>query len=115
LVLATPALLLLVMLVVQFALYQHAAHLVTAAAQQAVQAAQVEEGSARDGRRAAASFLAQTSRGVVASPTVLVTRGRTTTEARVSGRTLSVVPGFRIPVRATAVGPTERFVAAGDR
>lgn len=115
LVVALPALVLLLMLVVQFALYQHASHLVTAAAQEGVQAAQVERGSAGAGRAGAEGFLAQANRGVVEGTTVDVSRSATSTRVVVTGRVLSLVPGFGLGVRGVADGPNEVFAPPGAR
>lgn len=115
LVIASPALLLLLMLVVQFALYQHAAHLATAAAQEGAQAAQVERGTAGAGIQAAESFLAQTNRGVVHDPSVEVSRSASSTRVVVTGRVVSLVPGLALSVRGVADGPTEVFTTPGAR
>jgi Flp pilus assembly protein TadG len=115
LVIATPALLLLLMVVVQFALYQHASHLVTAAAQEGVEAAQVERGSAGAGSHAAEAFLAQTNRGVVRSTSVDVSRSARETHVVVSARVVSLVPGLDLAVRGVADGPNEVFVSQEER
>ena len=66
LVVATPLLLLLVLLVVQFALWGHAIHISDAAAQEGARAARLEGGTAADGAARAREFLSQLS------PTILV-------------------------------------------
>ncbi len=110
LVVATPVLLLLIVLVVQFALYQHASHVVTVAAQHAATAAQGEDGSVAAGRTAADSFLAGRDDGVLRSRQVSVTRTGSRTRVVVRGQVIALVPGFSFTVTGVSDGPTERFV-----
>jgi hypothetical protein len=110
-VLITPVLLFLVMLVIQFGLWFHAVHVAQAAAQEGVRAARVEGGSEAIGLERAESFLLR------AGPTIIrereVESTRTADEARVivSGFAVEVVPGLRLPVKADATSPVERFRA----
>jgi len=115
LVVATPALLLLVMLVVQMALWQHGTHVVAAAAAQSVTDAQAESGSAAAARRSALSFLTRAGRGLVETPRVDVVR--TSREARVVIRATAIelVPGLRLPLVGRASGPVERFRPPSER
>lgn len=61
-VLVTPALLFLVVLVIQFGLWYHAQHVVRAAAEEGARAARAEHSSGETGERTAESFLAQSAR-----------------------------------------------------
>src|SRR6266511_2499219 len=67
LVVATPLLLLLVLLVVQFALWQHGLHVATAAAEEGERAARLEGGTAAAGAARARQFLATLGPNVVAA------------------------------------------------
>ena len=107
LVIATPLLLLLVLGVVQFALWEHATNLAEAAAQQGLSVARLQGESAQAGTAETQSVLAQLGTGVLVGPQVTATRTATTTTVVVSGRAESVVGIFSLPVRATAAGPTE--------
>ena len=107
LVIATPLLLLLVLGVVQFALWEHATGIAEAAAQQGLSVARLQGESAQAGTAETDSVLAQLGTGVLVGPQVTATRTAATTTVVVSGRAESIVGIFSLPVRATAVGPTE--------
>lgn len=67
-----PAVLIWLMLIVQYGLWWHAKQVANAAAAEAVDAAQVQDGSAADGETAAASYLAQS--GNLTGVTITVDR-----------------------------------------
>ncbi|MFF3517380.1 TadE/TadG family type IV pilus assembly protein [Streptomyces sp. NPDC002573] len=85
LVLVVPALLLIALLVVQFALVWHARHIAQYAAERALAAARVEHGTAADGQAQARRSLAALGSRVLTSPSVAVERTATQTTVRVSG------------------------------
>ena len=102
-----PVVLLLVLLIVQFAVWQHAVHVAQAAAEQGLAAARVQDGTAADGHAAAEAVLDQAGRGPLIDPTVAVDRGATTVTVTVDATAEPVVPGLRLPVHARAVGACE--------
>jgi Flp pilus assembly protein TadG len=108
-VLLTPVLLFLVMLVVQFGLWYHAEHVAQAAAQEGVRTARLEGSSADAGRTRATDFLANLGPTIVKEPVVTATRDADTASVSVHGHSVAVVPGFSLPVKATATSPVERF------
>lgn len=108
-VVVVPALMLLVILVIQVGLWWHAQHVVTAVAREGVKTARLSGSTAEDGRRRALGFLAATGGGVVLEPTVVVARANDRATAQVSGRAVAVLPGLALPVRSSAVGRTEVF------
>jgi Flp pilus assembly protein TadG len=108
-VLLVPALLLLVMLVIQFGLWYHAQHVVQAAAQEGARAARVQGATADDGLARAARFLAVTGSGGVQAPAVQAERSGEFAIVRVEGRAPAVVPGLRLGVRSLATSPVEEF------
>jgi Flp pilus assembly protein TadG len=110
LVLAVPVLLLMLMLVVQAGIWWHATHIAQAAATAALDAARAEDGTATDGRTAGTTTMRELAGSALQNPRVQVTRTATTTTVRISGVAEAVIPGLRWTVRATATGPTERFV-----
>lgn len=116
LVLVTPVLLLLLMLIMQFALWYHGSHVATAAAQEGARAARVEGGSGTAGASRAERFLASLGREVVGEPQVLAARDGSRGVARVEirGKAVPVVPGLRLPIRAVSESPLERFVPASE-
>ena len=108
-VLVTPVLLFLVMLVFQFGLWYHAEHVAQAAAQEGVRTTRLEGGSADDGQRRAADFLARAGSTVVGDPVVNVTRNDETAVVEIRGQSVAVVPGLRLPIRARSESPVERY------
>ena len=107
-----PALLVLILLIVQTALYAHARNLTQSAAQEGLRAARLRAGSAAAGQTAARSFLAATAGTLLTSPTVSAARSPTTATVTVDGHATSVVPFLNLTVHSTAAGPVERFVPA---
>lgn len=108
-VLLTPVLLFVVMLVVQFGLWYHAAHVVQAAAREGVRSARAETSSAEAGRARALEFLAATGPTIVRDPVVTASRDGERAVVSVSGHAVHVVPGVAMPVRATAEREVEHF------
>jgi Flp pilus assembly protein TadG len=113
LVIATPLLLLMLMAIVQFALWQHAGHVAEAAAQEGVRAARLDGGSTAEGRTVAESFLMQSAPNLIESRGVDVSRSGDVVRVEVSGSTRGVLPGIAMPVRGISEGPVERFEAGG--
>lgn len=108
-VLVTPVLLFLVMLVVQFGLWYHAQHVVRAAAQEGVRAARAEAGTDAAGTERVFAFLASAGPSIVADLEVSAERDPDVASVSIRGEAVSVVPGFHLPVKATATSPVERF------
>lgn len=108
---AIPLLMLLILLIAQFALWAHATHFAQAAASQALSAARVQGGTAGTGQAAARSVLTQLGDSVLKDGHAEVTRGPETTTVDVRGTVTQIVPFLALPVRARSAGPTERFVA----
>ena len=108
-VLVFPALLLLLMLIIQFALWYHASDLATAAAQDGTRAARVQGATASDGAAEANQLLDQTGRSILQGRQVVVERTADMTRVQVRGTCIELVPFLHLPVRAVAESPTERF------
>jgi hypothetical protein len=112
LVLVTPVLLLAVLLVVQLALWMHAAQVADAAAAKGAAAAALRSGTAADGVQAASVVVTQAGSVLAAPPRA--TRGTTATvEVRV--RLTRIVPGLPSVVTRRAVAPVERFLPESRR
>lgn len=111
LVLLTPLLMVCVLLVVQFALWQHARHVLLAAAQEGARAARAQGGTVGDGRTRAFDYIAQLGPDLVSAPVVEVDRGPDAVTVQIRGRAVSIVPGLPLNVSATSTGPIERFRA----
>lgn len=110
-VLAVPVLLLLVLLVIQFGLYYHAAHTAEAAAQEGVRAARLEGASAADGENRATAFMVDAAPTLVHDVRILATRDTETARIEVRGTVHAIVPGISLSVHAGAESPVERFRA----
>ncbi|MCE7011726.1 pilus assembly protein [Kibdelosporangium philippinense] len=109
LVIATPLLLLLILLIAQFALYMHATHIAQAAASEALSAARVSGGSATAGNTEGQRILAQLGSGPLQGSAVNVQRGATRASVTITGTATSVIPFMTFTVHAEAVGPVEKF------
>ena len=114
LVIATPLLLLLILAVVQFALWQHANHVARTVAQQSVAVARVQGATASTGQDEARTVLAQLGNQELRNAQVSATRDDDTTTVVVTGESSSVLPFLHLPVEAVATGPTERFRTPAD-
>lgn len=111
LVLLTPLLMVCVLVVVQFALWQHARHVLLAAAQEGARAARAHGATAVDGRTRAYDYIEQLGPDLVTAPVVEVDRGVDAVTVRVRGQAVNIVPGLPLKVTATSAGPVERFRA----
>ena len=114
-VIIVPALMLLIMLVIQFALYYHAANVATAAAQDSVRAARIENGSAGAGQARAHELLDHAGDSVFTSVSVQTSRGGRSVRAQVDGTVISVIPGLHLQVSRSADGPIEQFLPPSQR
>ena len=112
---ATPLLLLLILGVVQFALWEHATGVAEAAAQQGLSVARLQGETAQAGSAETTGVLDQLGTGMLLAPKVAVTRAAATTTVVVSGQAESILGIFTLPVRATAAGPTEPPSLAATR
>lgn len=113
LVIATPLLLLLIMGVIQFALWEHATHVADAAAQQALSVGRLQGESAAAGQAEGQAVLTQVGSGVLTASQVTATKTATITTVVVTGRAASIIGLFALPVRAVASGPSEALTAPG--
>ena len=109
LVIGTPLLLLLILAIVQFALWQHATHVAQAVAQQGLTAGRVQDGTDQTATSQATAVLDQLGTGALVDPQVTATRTADTTTVVVTGRAEGILPFLSLPVRSVAVGPTERW------
>lgn len=107
--LLTPLLLLILMLIVQFALWEHATHVAKAAALEGVGSARLEGASVADGERRANVMLDQLGDRLITGTHVTVTRTATVATVSVTGTVQEVVPGMHLPVKATSTAPVEAF------
>ncbi len=116
-VIATPLLMLLILLIVQFAIWAHASAVAQATAEEALAAARVQGGSAAAGQQRATQVLDQIGGNVLAAPQVTVTRTPAAATVQITGTAEDVlpVPGLHFPVHVIVTGPVERFVPDGEQ
>ena len=112
LVITMPALLLLVLAVIQFGLWAHAQHIALAAAQDGVTAARAYGATDQAGRDRANHSVDRFGPSVLRRPAVAVGRTPQEVTVTVTGHATSILGLFSFPVREQARGPVERFVAA---
>lgn len=113
-----PVLIVMFMGLVQWGLYYHARQVATAAAQDAVRAAQNADATTDTGYAAAAAVLDPSHRaGLFDSTHVEVTETGGMVRAVAGGRVRSLVfiPGFTMEVSGVAEGPKEQFAPEADR
>lgn len=108
-----PALIVWIMLTVQYGMWFHARQVANAAAAEATDATQIPGGTEDDGRAAAQSFLDQSGNLDEIRIDVDRTTDRVTVE--ISGRAPQLVPGVSWTVTARAESPIERFIPAEER
>jgi hypothetical protein len=106
-------LLLLILGVIQFALWQHAEHVASAVAQQGLSVARLQNETATAGKSEAQSVLDQLGPDLLSRTSITAARTSETTTVTVSGHAESILGVFSLPVRATASGPTEQYTQSG--
>lgn len=109
LVLLTPLLMVCVLVVVQFALWQHARHVMLAAAQEGARAARAQGATAEDGRVRAQDYIGRIGPDLVSAPVIDVDRTIDEVTVTIRGQAVNILPGIPLRVTATSVGPVERF------
>ena len=113
-VIAVPLLMLLILLVIQFAVWEHAESIAHATAEEALAAARVQGGTVASGQQRAAQVISQIGSSVLTGPQVSVTMTPADVTVEVTGTAERVlpVPGLSFPVTVTVTGPVEQFVPA---
>lgn len=101
------ALIIITMVVIQFALLWHARHVAQATAQDALRTASNYQSTADAGETDGYAYLHQVAPNLVLDPHVTVTRNATTVNVDVTGHVLSIGP-FDMTVHENASGPVER-------
>ena len=109
-VLVFPVLLLLLMIIFQFALWYNANELATAAAQDGARSARVVGGTAQTGIDRADSLLDQSGRSLLEDRQVLAVRDVAHARVEVRAVCIALVPGLHLTIDAVADSGTEQFV-----
>ncbi|GAA1745556.1 TadE/TadG family type IV pilus assembly protein [Microbacterium paludicola] len=100
---------LVILTILQAAVYLHGYNLAQAAAAVAVEEARLYDAGTGDGYSAASST-AEKSGGMLNNISVNVSRSATQVSATVTGDVPLLVPGMNLTVTGTASGPVERWV-----
>lgn len=108
-VLLVPAVMLMLFLGVQAAVYHHARALALAGAQEGARVAAGEQSSAPAGAAAAKAWLADTAGTALTGVEATGTRTAQTATVTVTGQAPSLIPGWQAVVRQSATLPTERL------
>jgi Flp pilus assembly protein TadG len=109
-VLVFPILLLLLMVIFQFALWYNANELATAAAQDGARTARVVGGTAQAGIDRADSLLDQTGRTLLQHRQVTAERNLEHARVEVHALCIALIPGLHLTIDAVADSGTEQFV-----
>ncbi len=107
LVVATPLLLLLISLIVQYALFEHAEHVAQSAAQEAVTVTRLQGGSIVAGHQQGEAVLNTLGNGLLVNPVITIVRTSTEARVEISGYAEQLVPFLRLSIDAVAVAPIE--------
>lgn len=109
-VITLPVVIVLTMLVVQYALLWHGRNVAEAAAQDGLRSARAYQATATMGEHAALGYLHEVAPNLLTNPHVLADRTATTVTIEVKAHVLSIL-GFGVfSVDERAVGPVEVFV-----
>ncbi|WP_414944885.1 TadE/TadG family type IV pilus assembly protein [Amycolatopsis sp. cmx-11-32] len=110
LVIAMPLLLLMLLAIIQFAVWSHATHVAQAAASQALAAARTQDGTAGAGHAAGQRLLDDLAAGPLRDPRLTVARDATSVSVSIRGEAAAVLPGVHLHVHAETVGEVELFL-----
>ncbi|GAA1748663.1 pilus assembly protein [Streptomonospora arabica] len=110
LAIATPLLLLLVMLFVQTALWAHAGHISQTVAHHALAATRAAGATEADGEAAARQAADQLGGAILTDVRVQVERGTATARVTVRAEVPSLIPGLSWPITQEQQAPVERIV-----
>ena len=112
--LVVPIFMVLVLAVLQFAMWAHGAHVVQAAAAKGDQAAQAYGADPESGTQASWAFLNQNANGLVGDLRVSEsTISGDQSVVTVTGRAESILPFLSLPVSAKSIGPVQEFRVSG--
>ena len=97
------------LIMLQYAVRAHAQRVATAAAEEGLAAATAYDGSAAAGRKVAQDYVRNLG-SALHRPTVSAERGATTAQVAVAGEVDQLVPFLTVRVSVEVEGPVERFV-----
>jgi Flp pilus assembly protein TadG len=109
-VLIAPALLLVLMFIVQYALVAHAQSVAEAAAEEGASVARRADGNEAGAQAEVVKYLEALGPKMLTDRSIAVRRTQETATVTVTGDVISLVPGIHPKVRETSSGPVERYV-----
>lgn len=113
-VIATPALLLGLMMIIQAGLYFHARNVAEQAAQAGAASARAYDGSAAAADERTQRYLSSINEKVLRNRSVTAQRGAESASVTVTGTVMTLVPGLTLTVEESATGPVERYVPPAE-
>src|SRR5437660_2545215 len=102
-----PLLLLLISLIVQYALFEHAEHMAQSGAQEAVTVTRLQGGTIASGRQQGEDVLNTLGNGLLVNPAITIVRTSAEVRVEVSGYVEPLVPFLRLSIDTVAVAPVE--------
>ncbi len=106
-----PVIMLILLAVVQFALWAHASQVAQLAASEGDRAARSFGGGAAEGVTRAQSVLHGPGSNLAASSAAVALLPGDQVRITITGRAVSILPGISLPVSATVIGPKQEFRA----
>ena len=110
LVLIAPALLMMMMAIVQFGLLAHARNVAEQAAQEGAASARRFDGTEASAKTDALKYLTLLGSQTLKDRDVVVNRGAQNATVTITGKVLTLVPGLDLHVQESSTGPVERYV-----
>jgi Flp pilus assembly protein TadG len=112
-VLVIPVIMVILLAVVQFALWSHASQVAQLAASEGDRAARSSGGGTATGISRAQSVLQGAGSDLESSSATAAMLPGEEVRLTVVGRALSILPGLSLPVSATVIGPVQEFRTSG--
>jgi Flp pilus assembly protein TadG len=113
-----PVFIVLLLMIVQYALWLHASHVALAAAQEGARVARMAATNGpnqeQQGEAKARSFLGALGPNIISNPQVSGFRTNDVAHVDVTGAGTSIIPGFTFRIHKSSEGPVERFRARTD-
>ncbi|WP_018504999.1 TadE family protein [Parafrankia discariae] len=109
LVIATPLLITMLLVVIQYALWAHASHVAATAARRGADAARAYGATPTAGPDAAQIILDQLGDTVLTDTHIQLDTRPETITITITGTAISLLPGISLPVTGHATGTRERF------
>lgn len=97
------------LVMLQYAVRAHAEHIASAAAREGLAAATAYDGSAAEGQQTAQRYLARLGPGLHGA-NISASRGSNAAEVTVTGQAQQFIPFLTVDIRVRVEGPVERFV-----